>query len=436
MTEEIIFGEIMSKQDGKKEKEDLEWKRMTGVSGEERHPVYHLSSLTPEQAKRYMERIGCSVEGGDIMKNKFSHLTLKAPDLTSKEALILKQEMLSAGGEAAIPEAFLKDLNETGDVMLSGTPKQLLRAATKLRLQPFGLPQVSAGIRRAVDVSVGKEKKVFRAGDASVAMDGTQVMGILNVTPDSFSDGGEFYDHRDAVEQGLGMEEEGAAILDIGGESSRPFSEPVSAGTELERIMPVMEELSGKTDLPISVDTYKADVAQEALENGACIVNDIYAMRYDEDMAEVIRQYDAGVVLMHMKGTPADMQEDPYYDDVIKEIFLFLKERAETAREAGIDRDRIMVDPGIGFGKRVRDNLEILREIGAFSALGYQVLVGPSRKGFIGKITGRPVTERVGGTVAVSALAATNGADVLRVHDVGEVVAGVKLAEAVGEGGK
>ncbi len=220
-------------------------------------------------------------------------------------------------------------------------------------------------------------------------------------------------------------------IIDVGGESTRPFSSAVSVNEELDRVIPVIEELRKRTKCLISVDTYKSDVAQKALEAGAHIVNDIYALRYNEDMAEVIRQYDAGVVLMHMKGKPSDMQTDPRYDDVIKEIYLFLRERSNEALEAGIPRDKIMVDPGIGFGKRLCDNLEIIRCTGAFSSLGFPVLIGPSRKGFIGQITGRKMEERLSGTVAVSTLAAFAGADVLRVHDVGEIISSLKMTEAV-----
>ncbi len=243
-------------------------------------------------------------------------------------------------------------------------------------------------------------------------------MGVLNVTPDSFFDGGKHHTMEGALDHALLMIEEGADIIDIGGESTRPFADPVPEEEELGRVIPVIERLRGNSDVLISVDTYKAGVASEALKAGADIVNDISGLTYDEDMAGVVARNDAWVVLMHIKGTPRNMQADPHYDDVIAEISDFLLGRIDHAVRAGIDPEKIIVDPGIGFGKRVGDNLRILKMLREFKKLGRPILIGTSMKSFIGKITGLPVEERVEGTLASLAVALMNGADILRVHDV------------------
>ncbi len=254
------------------------------------------------------------------------------------------------------------------------------------------------------------------------------VMGVLNVTPDSFSDGGAFFEHEAAVARGLEMVGEGADILDIGGESTRPGAEPVGADEELGRVLPVIERLSAQVDVPISIDTNKAEVARAALRAGATIVNDVTAFRGDPRMADLVAREGAGLVIMHMKGTPADMQRDPSYEDVVGEIRHFLAERVALALEAGIPRSHIMVDPGLGFGKTVEHNLEILRRLEAFRDLGVRLLVGPSRKSFIGRLAGLEVDRRVEATLAVCAVAVARGADAVRVHDVAPARRAVDMA--------
>jgi dihydropteroate synthase len=260
-------------------------------------------------------------------------------------------------------------------------------------------------------------------------------MGIVNVTPDSFSGDGLGADVGAAVERGLRMVEEGADILDIGGESTRPGSEAVPIEHELRRVIPVIEGIARRSSAPISIDTYKARVAREALAAGACIVNDITGLRGDAEMPEVARQAGAAVIVMHMQGTPRTMQDNPHYDDVIGEISAFLKQQADAALAAGIARDQIVVDPGIGFGKNLEHNLEILRRLADFKALGYPVLVGPSRKGFIGAILDLSaswrIDQRLEGTAAAVALAIANGADIVRVHDVAQMVRVARVADAI-----
>lgn len=244
------------------------------------------------------------------------------------------------------------------------------------------------------------------------------VMGILNVTPDSFFDGGKHHTMEGALDHALRMIEEGADIIDIGGESTRPYADPVPEEEELRRIVPVIEALRASSDILISVDTYKAGVADAALCAGADIVNDISGLTYDDAMAQVVARNDAWVVIMHIKGTPRNMQVDPHYDDVVAEIREFLRLQIDHAVRAGVDPEKIIIDPGIGFGKRVEDNLRILKMLGEFKKLGRPVLIGTSMKSFIGKAAGLPVEERVEGTLASLAVALMNGADILRVHDV------------------
>lgn len=249
---------------------------------------------------------------------------------------------------------------------------------------------------------------------------GPLIMGVLNVTPDSFSDGGRYFGSETAIARGLQMAAEGADILDIGGESSRPGAEPVPLEEELRRVVPVVRGLVGRVPCAISIDTTKAPVARAALEAGAHIVNDISALRGDPDMADVVREFGAGVVLMHMQGTPRTMQDNPTYSDPVREIREFLSERLAFIESGGIPRNRAVVDPGIGFGKTLAHNLAILRDLPAFAELGRPILLGVSRKRFLGMLTGREVGDRLLPSVVTLAYALTRGAHIFRVHDVKE----------------
>jgi len=255
-------------------------------------------------------------------------------------------------------------------------------------------------------------------------------MGVVNVTPDSFSDGGRYLDPRAAVEHGKQLIADGAAILDVGGESTRPGADPVSAEEELRRVEPVVAGLAG-SGAEVSIDTSKASVAAAALDAGAAIVNDVTALRGDPEMAAVCAEREPVVVLMHMLGTPRTMQDQPRYDDVVDEVKAFLAERLEAALAAGIAEQRVWLDPGIGFGKTAAHNFELLQRLGELRELGRPLVVGTSRKSFIGRADGSPPDERIGGTIASSVLAAAEGADVLRVHDVAEVRQALAVADAV-----
>ncbi|VAW41495.1 Dihydropteroate synthase [hydrothermal vent metagenome] len=260
----------------------------------------------------------------------------------------------------------------------------------------------------------------------------TRIMGILNITPDSFSDGGRL-NSREAVARRIEeMIAAGADILDVGGESTRPFAGPVAAADELDRVLPVIKLIREVSDIPVSVDTTKAAVAAAALAAGAGMVNDISALRYDPEMVAVVRSYDGPVIIMHMQGTPDTMQIDPRYDDVVAEISAFFEERLTWLAANGIGRERVVIDPGIGFGKTVAHNLEILKNIKRFKETGCQVLVGHSRKSFIGKLLGLEVGERDCPTAVLSAFCAANGADIVRVHDVALNKQAVQLAALLG----
>jgi dihydropteroate synthase len=249
-----------------------------------------------------------------------------------------------------------------------------------------------------------------------------RVMGVINVTPDSFSDGGRYLEAAQAIEHGLALEAEGAAILDIGGESTRPGAEPVPAEVELERVLPVIEGLLERgAASQLSIDTSKASIAAAALRAGATLVNDVTALRGDPEMAEVIAGSGADCCLMHMLGEPRTMQLDPRYDDVVRDVRRFLEERVAFAVASGIDETRISVDPGIGFGKTAAHNLELLRRLEEIVAIGRPVVVGTSRKSFLGRLTGRDVEHRLPGTIATNVLAYERGARVFRVHDVAPV---------------
>jgi len=255
------------------------------------------------------------------------------------------------------------------------------------------------------------------------------VMGVINVTPDSFSDGGLHIQPDKAVKAALSLVKQGAHIIDIGGESSRPGAAPVSTDIEMARIIPVIEELSRQSTVVISVDTYKAAVAEAALNAGANWINDISALRMDPDMISLCRERDVPVVLMHMQGTPRTMQQDPHYESVIDELVLFFEERIETLNSNGINK--IILDPGIGFGKKLEHNLEILGNLRIFKQFGYPLLVGTSRKSFIGALTGRPVNDRIAGTLSSVIWSVLHGVNIVRVHDVAESVDTLKIINSI-----
>jgi len=258
-------------------------------------------------------------------------------------------------------------------------------------------------------------------------------MGILNVTPDSFYDGGRYRDEKAAIRQGIKLVKNGADIVDIGGESSRPGARRTAIKEELKRVIPVIEELKNRLKVPISIDTYKSRVAEEALKAGAEMINDISALRMDKKMVRVAEKYNIPVVLMHMQGSPRIMQRHPHYRDVIAEIYQFLNNRIRFAENNGISQDKIIIDPGIGFGKTTEHNLLIIKHLKKFTSLRKPILIGPSRKSFIGNILNLPVEKRLEGTVAAAAACLLNGAEILRVHDVKQIKMAADIVSAIKE---
>lgn len=265
-------------------------------------------------------------------------------------------------------------------------------------------------------------------GKHTLRFEKTLIMGILNVTPDSFSDGGRYIDTKQAVEHAKQMVSDGADIIDIGGESSRPGSQPVTEDDELARVLPVITQLTDEVSVPLSIDTYKPLVADACVDAGAQMINDITGLT-NSKMRKVASQHNVPVVVMHMQGTPKVMQQNPVYDDVIKEIAIFFRQQVAAAKKAGVQQ--VIIDPGIGFGKTVEHNLQILRHLRTFTSLCCPLMVGPSRKSFIGLITGQPVNERLEGTLAAVAVAVLNGAHIVRVHDVKECKRAVQIVDAI-----
>jgi len=266
----------------------------------------------------------------------------------------------------------------------------------------------------------------------------TLIMGILNVTPDSFSDGGLYNSFDSAVKHAKKMQKEGADIIDIGGESTRPGAKQISVEVELKRILPIVKILSKEISIPISIDTYKSNVAKDCIEAGASMINDITALRSDEKLADIVKDYSVPICLMHMKGTPENMQKNPTYSDIILEIKEFLKKRAEFAIKKGISKDKIIIDPGIGFGKRtgngIEDNCNILANISDFKKLGYPLLIGASRKRFLGNISSKEKTDaknRLAGSIASAIVAKLNGANIIRVHDVKETKQALNVIDCI-----
>ncbi len=275
-----------------------------------------------------------------------------------------------------------------------------------------------------------QQPDVIDCGGRPLDLTRIQVMGILNITPDSFSDGGVFLEPERAVAHGRAMVAAGAGIIDVGGESTRPGATAVSEDEELDRVIPVVEALSAALEVPVSVDTSKPGVMRAAVAAGAGLINDVYALR-EPGAVEAAAELEVPVCLMHMRGEPRTMQVNPEYEDVVGEVRAFLKERIAVCEAAGIHRQRLLVDPGFGFGKSPEHNLALLRRLEAFTALGVPVLAGLSRKSLIGHVLGRPVDERLAGSIALAVLAATRGARILRVHDVAETVDAVRMVEAV-----
>jgi len=390
-----------------------------------------ISISNIDEARQELNLIGVKSAAVDIMAPKAVFRALKIKDVRPVAANIIKQEMLAIGGEAAVAHGAIDQSVETTDVLVLGTLKHLRQFTAKLRYHQFGLPLVANEIETILQnydcipqpIVIGKRTFDFTKR--------TYIMGILNVTPDSFSDGGKYSNLESAVFHAEKMAEEGADIIDIGGESTRPGSECISAEEEINRVIPVIERLAQKIAIPISIDTTKAKVAKAALSAGASMVNDISGLHFDVQMPDVIAKAKVPVCLMHIQGTPQSMQVNPIYSDLLGEIIDYLQEGLAIAKRAGILHEQIIIDPGIGFGKTTEQNLVIVRKLKELKVLGCPILVGPSRKSVIGKILDLPVDDRLEGTLALVALSIASGANLVRVHDVKQAKRTAVITEAV-----
>lgn len=390
-----------------------------------------LDLSDPSRARQELEAVGADPAGVAKMTPKATFLALKVTGVKAPGANILKQEALSVGCDAAVGRGVINCSLERSDVLLMGTRKQVRAVIRKLKPQPFGLKKLAADLEAALDALERRHELPWRGGVLKL-WERPHVMGILNVTPDSFSDGGRFLDRGAALARAEEMIAEGADVIDVGGESTRPGSDAVTQEEELARVLPVIEHLAPRVGVPISVDTYRAAVAARAVAAGASIVNDVTGLRADPAMAEAVAKGGAALVVMHMRGTPKTMQADTAYADLLAEVWRSLRQSTEAALAAGVPADRIVVDPGIGFGKSLEGNLALLRRLGELQSLGFPLLVGASRKSFLGKLLGtEDPAQRLEGSLAAATVAAWNGAHILRVHDVAETRRALRVAWAV-----
>ncbi len=402
-----------------------------------RYKLHLISSTRRATLAGHLRRAGVDPAGIEIMTRKAETVVMRICGLSSAAANILKQQMLSIGGDAAVHREVIRGGPDDSCAYLISDAKRLEILAGNLASQPFGLGEAGSEIVRLLGMRSSPPAAVSLPGGSLDLTGGPLIMGILNVTPDSFSDGGRFSDPSAAAEKAARMAEEGASIIDIGGESSRPGATELHPAEELDRVAPVLEKTAGLSGAVISIDTRHSEVAREAVRLGASIINDISGLTHDPGMTEVASGSAAAVVVMHMKGTPETMQDDPGYDDAPDEISAWLESATDRLVEDGIARDKIIVDPGIGFGKRLEDDVEIIDRAGDLHTLGYPVLVGHSRKSFIGTITGRDrPEERTGGGLAVTGRCLDAGIQILRVHDVRETADYIKVWKAInGKGG-
>ena len=387
-----------------------------------------------DELKNEFQNIGVDPAGFELMASKGLQVNIKVKNLSVPAALILKQEMLSLGGDCANHRMVLKNEVDSADSILMGNAKIFQRLIPKLKNQPFGLKKLADDLNKQISIFLNPPKYRLKCKNKVFDLSArTRIMGILNITPDSFSDGGKFLDKDQAVKHAIQMQKDGADIIDIGAESTRPGADPVPKQEELDRLIPIIEFLKKEVDIPVSVDTYKSDVAEEALKNGANIINDISGLRFDPEMKNVLAKYNVPVILMHIKGEPKNMQTNPEYENLMDEIYEYLADSINLAETAGIKKENIVVDPGIGFGKRLMDNYEIIKRLSEFNSLGCPVLIGPSRKSFIGKVLDLPPQQRLEGTAAAITVAIQNGAHIIRVHDVKEMARVCRIGDLLAQ---
>jgi dihydropteroate synthase len=395
-------------------------------------PPRRIYPVTDQDWRTEIERVGADPVTWDRLRRKCRVLAYRTDPLSLPAATIIKQCMLSGGGDAIVARGVITCRCSETEALILGTEKQIRAACASMEGQPFDVAELGSLLLASLDQPVLPDS--LELGDARLEYGQLPlVMGILNVTPDSFSDGGSFLDPGEAVDHALAMVDEGASIVDVGGESTRPGSLPVSADEQAARILPVIRAIRARSDVPVSVDTTSPEVAAAALSEGASMVNDVSALA-GPGMAEAIAGSGVPVVLMHMQGVPETMQDSPGYGSVFDEVLGFLEERAAFAVEKGIPREKVLVDPGIGFGKELHHNIVLLSRLGELRRTGCRVVLGHSRKSFLGLLTGEDSAgERDPWTHVVSVLVCRS-ADILRVHDVGGTVRSLRIAASLGGG--
>jgi dihydropteroate synthase len=389
-----------------------------------------LHITNANEAIQQMKEMGVDPIGVRLMEGKTLYFNLKVEGIEPRRANLLKQEMIALGGDVAIDGRGFDCSAEQTDALLMGTQKHFEKLTSKLEQYPDIQP-LGHALRETLK-NLSKTRYSIRCRKRTLMLGRrTLLMGVLNVTPDSFSDGGLFFDKEKAISHGLRMVEEGADIIDIGGESTRPGAKPLELEEELRRVIPVIEPLAKRVDVPISIDTYKSSVAKRAIEAGAEIINDISGLHFDPALAQIAAKEDTPLVLMHIRGIPETMQKNVHYDSLFSEILRYFRDSIQRAESAGLDPQQVIIDPGIGFGKRVEDNLLIIKNLHEFRILGKPILLGTSRKSFIGKILNADSGERLEGTISSIAIGILNGAHIIRSHDVLQAKKGMAVADAI-----
>lgn len=381
-----------------------------------------------QQARLELEKLKCDPSGINIMSGKAVFKTIKLENVPAKAANLLKQTFLAKGGEVAISRGTADLSIEFTDVIICATLKHYRLALAQLKAQPWGLPSLAAEVESILKFERESFERHYEwsGRKLDIRPHRTLVMGILNVTPDSFSDGGKYAMLDKALKHAEEMVNQGADIIDIGAESTRPYGASyVNAEEELNRLLPVLEKLLSVTSVPISIDTYKAQVAEAALNIGAHIINDIWGLQYDTNMASVVAKYDAPVIVMHNKN------EAIYSRDIMSEMCDFLRSSIDIGIKAGINPDKIIVDPGVGFGKTTQDNLMVISRLDELKVLGCPILLATSRKRFIGEVLDLPVDDRVEGTSATTVTGILKGVNIVRVHDVQAAVRSARMTDAI-----
>jgi len=378
--------------------------------------------------RRHLGEFDLPAEDIEKIADSFLYCTIKLEGVDTRAANLMKSLLETLGGGIAMSRGAHDYTVRETDVLITGSRRTLQLLAARLKGEPYGLDAVSAEI---IACTTAGNRTISWGSRTLDFTHKTYVMGILNCTPDSFFPSSRAASLKDAMKSAHEMISAGVDIVDVGGESTRPGSEPVPVEEEIRRVIPVIQALRADSDVIVSVDTRKKEVAERALDAGADIINDISGLRHNDDLARLVARRRVPVVLMHMRGTPKTMQKSPFYKNTISEILRELQPSIAAAIGAGIAPEMIIIDPGIGFGKRIQDNLRIIKELASLKSLKFPILVGLSRKGFIGEILDRPVEKRLIGTVTANTLAILNGANIIRVHDVADAVEMVKIIDSI-----